>query len=215
MKYKLLIFSILTFSTFNLTSLNAQDYASALKVSSCGISLEGIRSFTKEFNARLGVSMFSYNANNVLNNDQLTANGNLKLFSLSALADWFPFENNLRLTGGIVINLNKISMTMTPTKTYNSGNIVYTPAKLGNLVADITFNKVAPYIGIGFDNPTAGSSGFGFTFDLGTFYQGSPKASLTASNLLKPMESESGQLQENIKWFTFYPVLAFGLTYKF
>ncbi len=140
----------------------AQDYAVSAKVGTMGANIDLVRSFSSSFNARLGAAVLSYNANNVASNDQLTVNGDLKLLSLTALADWFPFEGSFRFSGGLIVNLNKISMTMVPVKTYNSGNIIYTPATLGQINADITFNKVAPYLGIGFGNPTAGSSGFGF-----------------------------------------------------
>ena len=215
MKIKLLVLLILIALLFSFSELSAQNYAASLKVSTMGVNLEALRSFSSRFNARLGVAVLSYKANNVASNDQLTIDGDLKLLSLTALADWFPFRGNFRLTGGLVINLNKISMTMTPVKTYNDGNIQYTPEKLGQILADVTFDKFAPYLGIGFGNPTAGKSGFGFTFDLGTYYQGSPLASMSATKLLQPMESQSSQLQDNLKWFKFYPVLSFGLTYKF
>jgi hypothetical protein len=106
-------------------------------------------------------------------------------------------------------------MTLTPIKTYSDGNIQYTPDKLGILSADITFQKVAPYIGIGLGNVTGGDRGFGLTFDLGTFYQGGPKVSMSATKLLEPSASQSGQLEDNLKWFKFYPVLSIGLAYKF
>jgi uncharacterized protein (DUF2062 family) len=83
------------------------------------------------------------------------------------------------------------------------------------LNAELTFNKVAPYIGIGFDNPLAGAPGLGFTFDLGTFFQGGPKASMTATKLLTPSASQSGILEDDLKALKFYPVLSFGLYYKF
>ncbi len=210
-KLPLLLFVILLASV----NLKAQDYAAALKVSTLGVSVEGVRSFGPQLNARLGFAFFSYSMNDLASSNDYTANGDLKLFSISALADWFPFESGFRLTGGILVNLNKASMTLTPLKTYNDGNIKYTPEKLGNLSADIDFNKVAPYIGIGFGNPTAGEPGLGFTFDLGTFYQGGPKATMSATKLLAPSATQGPILEDNLSWFKFYPVLSIGLTYKF
>jgi hypothetical protein len=195
--------------------LKAQDYAASIKISTLGASIEGYRSFSSQFNARLGVAVFSYTANNFKSSDSYSANADLKLLSITALADWFPFENNLRLTGGLVVNLNKANIVLTPVKTYTQGNIQYTPDKLGQLNADLTFNKVAPYLGIGLGNPTSGARGFGFTFDVGTFFQGGPKATMSATKLLGPSASQSGQLEDNLKWFKFYPVISVGLFYKF
>jgi hypothetical protein len=215
MKRMRLILLTMVFALFVAVPAMAQDYAAAIKLSTMGANLELVRSFSSSFNVRLGVADLSYNATNVASNDQLTVDGDLKLLAVTALADWFPFQGSFRLSGGLVVNLNKISMVMTPVKTYNSGNIIYTPATLGQINADVTFNKVAPYLGIGFGNPTAGSSGFGLTFDLGTYYQQSPLVSMSATKLLQPMESQSGQLQDNLRWFKFYPVLSVGLRYKF
>ena len=214
MKIKLpLLLCLIFFLGF--TELKAQDYAASIKVSTLGISLEGVRSFGTQLNARLGFAFFSYTMNDIASSTDYTASGDLKLLSISALADWFPFESAFRLTGGLFVNLNKASMTLTPLKTYTDGNIKYTPDKLGILSADIDFNKVAPYLGIGFGNPTAGEPGLGFTFDLGTFYQGGPKAKLSATKLLEPSAKQGPILEENLSWFKFYPVLSLGLTYKF
>jgi len=213
MKTKLLLLLLLSLISF--TGLKAQDYAASVKISTLGVSVEGYRSITPQFNVRLGVGTFSYTANNVSSSDTYTANADLKLLSISALADWFPFESNLRITAGAIINLNKADITLIPKKTYTQGNIQYTPDKLGQLNAELTFNKVAPYIGIGLGNPTAGTPGFGFTFDVGTFFQGGPKASMSATKLLTPSASQSGILEEDLKSLKFYPVLSFGLYYKF
>jgi hypothetical protein len=197
------------------SGLRAQDYAASLKISTLGVSVEGYRSLSSQFNVRLGIADFPYNANNVASSSTYSANADLKLLSVSALADWFPFESNIRVTGGLMINLNKVNIALTPKKTYTQGNIIYTPAKLGQLFADLTFNKVAPYLGIGLGNPTAGAQGLGFTFDIGTFYQGGPKVSMSATQLLTPSASQSGILQNDIKNLVLYPVLSFGLYYKF
>ena len=215
MKFKLTLILLLIILTSTTKNLTAQDYAASIKISTLGINAEGIRSFGPELNARLGVAFFSYSINDLANSTDFSAAGDLKLLSISALADWFPFENSFRITGGLMINLNKASMTLTPKKTYSDGNTQYTPEKLGNLTAEIDFNKIAPYLGIGFGNPTSGASGVGFTFDIGAFYQGGPKANMTATKLLEPSSSQGPVLEENLKWFKFYPVISFGLTYKF
>ena len=195
--------------------LKAQGYAAAVKVGTQGVSLQAYRALSSYFNVSLGASILSYNANNVEHTSDYKVDGDLKLSNISALADWFPFASSFRLTGGLVVNLNKVSAVITPTVTKVTGNIQYTPDKLGNVTADITFKKPAPYLGLGFGNPTSGSPGLGFTFDLGAFYHGKPQATMTGTKLLTPMESQGPQLQSNLSWFQFYPVLSFGISYKF
>ncbi len=200
--------------------LKAQDYAASLRVSSVGLNLEGIRTIGDNFDARLGFAWFNYNSlkGGGSSSDEYRYTGELNLMSISALGDWFPFTNSIfRISAGIFVNLNKASMTLTPTKSKNIGGDVYTPDKLGNLSVDINFPKVAPYIGIGLGNPTSGGSGLKFSFDIGTFYQGPPSANLSASGLIEPSAApdQEQQLNENLSWFKWYPVIALGIIYKF
>ncbi|MBZ0183302.1 MAG: hypothetical protein K8F60_12670 [Melioribacteraceae bacterium] len=218
MKKALPIFIIL-FSLFLLPQKNtAQDYAAALKINTLGISAEAMRSFGPNFNARLGIAFFSYSADGGGGTgDDYKYSGALDLFSISALADYFPWERGFRVSAGFLINLNKATAEMTPTKTYIVGGDQYTPDKLGTMNATVDFNKIAPYIGIGFGNPTAGDSGLGFTFDIGTVYQGAPSVDLEATGLISPSASpeQEALIEDNLNWFKWYPVVSFGLTYKF
>ncbi len=214
---KILRSSLLIFILFS-SIIYSQDFAAALKVGTTGISAEAVRSFSPKFNARLGFSFFSYRINGGGGDkDDYSYDAKLGLFSISALADYFPFERGLKLTAGLVINLNKFEADMKPTRSYTVGGDLYTPDLLGTMNADISFNKIAPYIGIGFGNPTAGAKGLGFSFDIGTIYQGSPKAKLSATGLIEPSASpeQQQQLEENLSWFKWYPVLSLGITYKF
>lgn len=200
------------------TIVFSQDFAAALKISTAGISAEAIRSFNPNFNARLGFSFFSYSVDGGgSSTDDYSYKASLGLFSISALADYFPFKKGFKVTAGLVINLNKFKADMKPNKSYTVGGDFYTADLLGTMQADISFNKVAPYIGIGFGNPTAGSRGLGFTLDIGTMYQGAPKADLSATGLIEPSASpeQKEKLESNLNWFKWYPVFSFGLTYKF
>lgn len=199
--------------------MNAQDYAASVKLSTLGVNVEAYRSFSPSFNARLGFSMFNYTyESGVITGEDYKYDAKLNLFSVSALGDWFPFQStSLRLTGGLIINLNKPEVTAIPTIEKKIGGDVYNADNLGTVGIDLTFNKIAPYIGLGIGNPTSGEKGFGFTFDLGTCYQGSPKVKLDAEGLLAPSASPEQEaiVEKNLNWFKFYPVLSIGLSYKF
>jgi len=212
---KILLFLFLTL--IFLSYSNAQDYAASLKVSTLGINLEIIRSFGHNFNARVGAAYFSYTLNSGGGNEQYRYTATANLLSASLLADYFPFGQTFRITGGLLYNLNKGDIDLVPTKTTVIGGDEYTPDKLGNLKADVDFNKIAPYIGIGIGNPTSGDAGLGFTLDLGAAYQGQARINLTASGLLEPSAAPDQEelLENNLSWFKWYPVLSFGIIYKF
>jgi len=210
--FTILFFSCLLFAS----SVFAQDYAVALKASTYGINLEGIRSFGTDYNARLGVAFFSYTIDGGGGEEDFTYSGDLKLSSVSVLGDWFPFNGTtFRITAGAFINLNKANLILTPTETYTIGGTTYSPSDLGTLTADIKFNKVAPYIGLGFGNPVGGAPGLDFTFDIGAMYHGAPRATMNAEGQLAPTASQASKLEDNLSWFRFYPVVSLGLSYKF
>lgn len=201
------------------TVTTAQDIGLSTKFGTLGLTFEGIYSLSTDLNVRGGVSFFNYSYEGDKNTtDDYSFNANLKLSSFSVLADWYLFGGTFFwLTGGAIINLNKVSAKAAPTKTYYVGGDEYTPEKLGNLNIDITFQKFSPYIGIGFGNPLDGPSGLAFTVDIGSAYQGAPKANLSAKGLLEPSAApdQEKQLESNLSWFKWWPVITLGLTYEF
>jgi hypothetical protein len=213
MKPKVL-FCLLLFSFFPIWKSAAQNYSVSLKASTLGVSLEGVRSFGDQFNARAGLSYFSININGGGGNNDYVYNGKLKLFTFSALADWFPFKSFYRVTGGFFVNLNKGDLTLTSTSSHTIGSTVYTPEILGNVIANVTVNKITPYLGLGIGNLNT-DQGFGFSFDIGALYHGAPNVSLSASGLLQPSAEQAPVIEDNLKWFKFYPVLAVGIIYNF
>lgn len=213
MKFKL-ISPLLFLALMSANHLSAQNYAVALKISTLGINCEGIRSFGSSFNARIGFSIFNYQYNGVEGEEDYKYDADLRLLSFSALADWYPFKSSIHLTGGALINLNEGDLTLYPIKTYKIGGTLYTPQLLGNVSAKVKLNRVAPYLGIGFGMPTSGNH-FTFSMDVGVIYQGAPKVDLTAKGLLEPSAEQGPLIEDNIKWFKFYPVISLGISYKF
>ena len=137
--------------------------------------------------------------------------------AISVQGDYFPFESSsFKITAGLFFNLNEIDAIITPMEQTVGGDI-YTLEDLGTMDANIKFNPIAPYIGLGFGNPTYGTSGFGFTFDIGTMYQGGSIVDLTAEGLLEPTAAEDQEklIEDNLSWFEWYPVVSLGITYKF
>lgn len=199
--------------------ISAQDYALSVKASTAGIHFEAYRSFGPELNLHLGGAFFSYNYKTTPGEkDDYSLSADLKLSSFTALVDWIPFESSsFRFSGGLCYNNNKPNVVAVPEINKVIGGDVYNKDNLGNMSVDLTFNKINPYLGIGFGNPTSGEPGLGFLFDLGVYYQGAPGVKLHADGLLAPSASPEQEaiVENNLKWFKWYPVLSFGLSYKF
>jgi len=214
MNKKQLLFLLIFFSVGNVT-LFAQEWAVAAKVSTLGGNMELYRSLGDQFNVHLGVNYFGLKQDLV--ETDYTAEATVGLMAISVLGDYFPFgSSSFKITAGLFFNLNEIDAIITPVD-QNVGGDIYTSEDLGTIDANIKFNPIAPYIGLGFGNPTYGTSGFGFTFDIGTMYQGGSIVVLTAEGLLEPSASEDQEklIEDNLSWFEWYPVVSLGISYKF
>ena len=207
-------FLLLFLALLMTNNIHAQGFAAGIKVSTLGIQVEGIKSLSKSFNGRVGIAFFSYNLTGGGGTEDFEYEGDLKLMSVSLLADYFPFQNWFRITGGALINLNKGELTMTPTQSYMVGGVLYTPEMLGEVSADVKVNVLSPYIGIGIGNPTVGK-GVGFSLDIGGVYQGKPSVEMDADGLLEPSAEQAPIIEDNLSWFQFYPVVSLGITIKF
>src|SRR5208283_4963236 len=127
--------------------------------------------------ARIGLNTFQYSFNKTTTSGAASLptnySGNLNLGSLEALADWHPWQGSFRLSGGLVYNNNKFSMTATPSNgTINIGGQAFNFAS-ASANANVDFNKIAPYLGIGWGR-TPKNTGLSFTSDIGVLFQGSP-----------------------------------------
>jgi len=192
-----------------------RSYAATLKISTLGFGLEGVTNITPDLNVRVGGHFFSYTHNGGgTSTDDYKYDAKANLLSFSALADYYIAGSIFRVTGGILLNLNKVDITMTPNKSYNVNGQIYSPSDIGIVTATTDFVKAAPYLGLGLFNPLSANK-VGFTMDVGGVYQSAPNVTMTATKLLTPTATQEDIVEKNLDWFKFYPVVTFGLTYKF
>lgn len=173
--------------------------------------------------ARVGYSGLSYNT--TIDETDIDYDSKLRLSNLHLLLDWSPL-GPFRLTGGVVVNDNKVDVTGRPTGgAYTINGVRYPATAVGSLSGSIkSGNRMAPYLGIGYGNV----SGFGvnFYFDLGVMLQGSPAASLgvtcgtalsaaQCTQLRSDVAAEQARLQSEVKNFKVYPVANIGVTIGF
>lgn len=214
-KYAALLFLILLTVS---SAIRAQDFAVSVKASTVGCHFEAFRSFGSSLNLHLGGSFFAYKYNSSENTkEDYVMNADLKLNMFSLLLDYMPFKSSsFRISAGAALNNNKPNAVAVPTINKVIGGDVYNKDNLGNMSVDLSFNKINPYLGIGFGNPVGEGSPLTVMFDIGAYYQGSPKVDLKADGLLAPSASPEQEkiVENNIKWFQFFPVISVGLSYK-
>jgi hypothetical protein len=178
----------------------------------------------RTLNARFGVNYFNYNTTG--NTSDVDYKFKLKLNTIDALADWHPLENGFRLTAGVLWNGNKVDAKAKANKSgqYEINGNFYDAVDAGDLKGRISFNDVAPYLGIGWGN-APNKKGWAFSGDLGVIFQGSPSVSLKNSNcklgpgncdqLNDDLQVERKKLKDEVKDFQYYPVIRFGVGYRF
>ena len=175
---------------------------------------------TENISGRLNINKYSYNYDNT--SESVDYKASLKLETIGALVDWHIFSGVTHLTAGAYINNNEISMTATPSagSKYTYNGVTYDASVVGSASATVTFNKVAPYLGIGWSG-RASKTGFSFKSDLGVMYHGAPKAKLSAtgaagsSQLAADLAAEETKMNNSLSSFNWWPVISVGMGYAF
>jgi hypothetical protein len=212
---------ILTAALFlGMTGVASAGAGLGIKVGSLGIGAELTKSLTKKVNVRVGGNLFNYSYSGT--EDDIEYDFELKLKNFQGLIDLHPSGGAFRLSGGLVSNSNVLDAKGLATGNYDIGNGTYTSSEVGTLTAKVDFKRAVPYAGIGFGNAGSEGKGVGFIFDLGVVFQGAPNAALTANGsasgraqFQSDLRLEEANLQEDLKVFKYYPVIAIGISFKF
>ncbi|HEY8240558.1 MAG TPA: hypothetical protein VIH35_03885 [Kiritimatiellia bacterium] len=194
--------------------------ALGVKIGTLGPGAELTAFLAPEVNLRVGGNYFTYSYDDEI--DDIEYEAKLHMQTLLAVLDWHMFENNFRVSAGVVINDNSLDVEGTPTEAEEVGGNLYTPAEMGTLQGSASFDHFAPYVGIGYGNAVADDVALSFVFDLGVVFQGSPDIELSSSGALAndpqfqaDLKQEEQDVQDDADAFSIYPVLAFGVAYYF
>ena len=204
-------------------SLAGQDNASVdLRVATTGFGVEVAKLLTGHVGARLGGSYYSWSTNK--SQSDISYNASLKLHTFTALLDLFPGRRgSFHLTTGLVTNPLTISATGVPSAsdTFKINGTKYSASQVGTLTADGKFHGVSPYLGFGFGTPANDHKALKFLFDLGAALS-KPAVTLNATGadslpqLAADVQAQQAKTQHDVrKFLKVYPVLSFGLGYRF
>lgn len=217
------VFVIVAVGLMSASGVRAQVALSG-DIGSTGVGVHLTVPLQPKLNGRFGFNFLNYSYDTDI--DDINYDFKLKLRTFDALLDFYPAENNFRLTAGLSYNGNKIDAVGLPnvTGTYVINGTVYTAANAGQLDGRIDFRKAAPYLGIGWGNAVK-NKGWGFSADLGVLFQGSPKTRLANSGCTAPaaicaqlasdVAAENADLADKADDYKFYPVLRVGASYRF
>jgi hypothetical protein len=197
------------------------DLSIGLRGGTLGYGAEVGKLVASHLGVRVAAYVFSYTRQQDFEDVQYDAQA--KFRHATALVDLFPGRRGkFHLTGGVVAGTSEVTGRGVPEgdRFYLNGR-EYSSAEVGALTGAVRFPRVRPYGGLGWGTPAKNSGGIGFSTDFGVVY-GGPTAVLTASNagpnaqLRADLEAQRAETQETLDQYAkFYPVVNFGLTYRF
>lgn len=227
-------------ATFAATPAAARDgkiYA-GVSAGSLGIGPELGYRFSRHLGARANASFFAFGfdidttertqiAPGVTDVDGALYDVDVDLMSGGLMLDVFPTGSGFRVSAGVRYNGTKAHAEGTPQDRVRfSSTLVFTPSELGRVVGDFSLDEFAPALTVGYAGKFIG--GMVFTVEAGALFQGKAKVSplrfeggmASAQILAMPvvqerLERERRELQEELDPYQVYPILQFGLGWRF
>lgn len=219
MKKYFLITWMVSFGFFltTMSAFAADDFGINVKAGTLGLGAELSKAFSDKLSLNLGFN--SYNYKTTRSESGIDYDSKFELQSASLLANYHPFSGLFRFTAGALYNGSELKLTGKPSagSSYSINGVTYTAAQVGALTGTVTFNKTAPYVGVGWGNRPG--SKLGLCADVGLLYQGSPKLALSATGnaagLATNLEQERKNAEADLNNFKWYPVLSLGVYFRF
>jgi hypothetical protein len=206
-----------------------------VKVSSLGIGGEVALAVTHRSNVRFGFNAFSYG--HTFDKDGATYAGNLNLRSAQATYDLFLMQWLHVSPGVLLYNGNKVTANVSVPggQTFTLSNTSYVSDAADPIAGTgkLTVYKAAPMVLLGIGNLVPRSRHFSTSFEIGAAYQGPPRVALNLSGsacdstglfcrsissdptIQSNIAAEQAKLNKSASPYKFYPVLSFGVGYKF
>lgn len=189
-------------------------------ISTLGIGLDAGLRLSETFGLRFGGNWLNLSFDRTV--DDVDYDADATLASLGALVDVHPFEGGFRLTGGLRFNFNQAELTGRPNDDVTIGDQTFAASDVGVLEGDVSFDPVAPYLGLGY-GATLLEGALTIGFDLGVMYQGRADVDLDAEGgvlegdpvLEANLQEEEDDIEDDLADYQFYPVVGLAVIYRF
>lgn len=146
--------------------------------------------------------------------DDVDYNIDLSVGGIAALADYYPNETGLRVSGGLFFsNTDIVGMARaTGGETIEVGDNEYSNA---SLETELSFeNKVAPMLAVGYEKRFGGN--WAFDAEIGAIVVGGINVDVSSDEIpMEDLEAEAQQLEDDLSAVKAYPWLAIGVSYRF
>lgn len=149
--------------------------------------------------------------------DELNYDGKVKLRSVGAMLDLYPFGGGFRVSGGARINGNKGRVEATPATTVTIGDTDYAASAIGTLSGQAETKNFAPALTLGYGGGS--KQGLVFGVEAGALFQGRVRIRDFAASgggvASADLESERKSIQDDVDDFKVYPILQLTVAYRF
>ena len=227
---------------FGVTTVHANALGASAKGGTLGFGVEIDYSINRAFNLRLQANKFYHTKD--FDENGIKYGGEIDLSSAGILFDWRPSKTTFRFTAGLYLNASQLTGKAidSTNQTYDIGYGQYwSPNRDDPLIVNAKIElgqRTAGYFGIGWGNSS--KSGLIYSFELGVLLAGKPNVSLNVSgtaavsvlgieyqfdaadsNILlvqtlnENLRAEEANLADDISGFDIYPVITFGIGYRF
>lgn len=189
-------------------------------ISTLGVGLEAGVRVNENVGFRFGGHWLNVNFDRTIDDVDYDADANLASFG--TLLDYHPFQGGFRLSGGLRFNFNNADLDGTPNSDVTIGNETFAASDVGTLKGDVSYDAVAPYVGLGY-GATLLEGALSIGFDMGVMYQGEANVDLDAEGgalqgnavLEDNLALEEDDIEDDLKDFLFYPVVGLAVIYRF
>lgn len=197
------------------------NFAVTGSVGTTGGAVEGQVKVNELFQLRASANYLAFDES--IDVDDISYDGDVDFSGFGAFVDVHPFGGSFFLTGGAYTGAKEIDLTATSDVTVDIGGVPFTPTEYGRLEGDVSFDDLAPFVGLGFDTTFEGSGNWGFSLVAGAALFGSGDVSLesvggTRSNdpiVQAAIDQEIQDIEDEIEDYELWPVLQVGLSYRF
>jgi len=189
-------------------------------------------------NLRAGYSTFSLSQDFDDSNTHLTYTGKLELKAGRAMLDIYPFASGFHISPGVVFaNRSRVTLTsaLTGGQKVTIDGVEYTSAAANPLRAtgSVSLQQVKPAVVIGWGNLVPAFRRAAFVFEAGAVFGDPPTTTLTFTGLAcnasgancrdaatdatlqAGIRNEEARLAKNLKVLKYYPIVTFGLGFRF
>jgi hypothetical protein len=211
-------------------------FALAFRTSTLGLGADiGVR-VADHVNLRIGFSGFNYSR--TVSDGNIPYVGVLRLRSLQAMAEWFPWHGGFHLSPGLLLydgNRVTAKALFSKAQILSSGTNTFTsdPRDPITGAARSSMRKVAPMILAGFGSVVPRTRHFGISVDFGVVFQGLPSTSFVMlgsacdpkgqhcskvaadSDIQSDIREGEQTMQDDLSIMRFYPIASVSLGYRF